>query len=90
MRKSENTTDGMQIYDNFFVSHFRPPVVFLLFCIDNQKKRKHEETTKSNFKLFWIFKAQKRKYNMAFISHNNYERLAFQDIAKFNENFQIV
>jgi hypothetical protein len=42
-----NTTDGMAIYDIFYVSYFLPfSVLFSLSCLVNPKKRKQEESKK--------------------------------------------
>jgi hypothetical protein len=63
-RNSENKTDGMRIYDQFYVSFFRPPsVVFKLCCLENQKKkkRKHKGTTKSNFVVSLCFRIWRRR-----------------------------
>jgi hypothetical protein len=40
-------------YDSFFIC-FRPPVIFLLSCLENPKKRKHEKMASLRVLAFHI------------------------------------
>jgi hypothetical protein len=64
MGKSENATDGMLIYDIFYVSYFRF-VVSKIRKSENTKRQQSQTLSSHRVFAFSHFEAKKRKYDMA-------------------------